>query len=93
RVLVTLEAGAVIGELAFLTKRPRATNVIAVDDVTIFTISSASMEKLDLSVQMKIKDQLIRILVSRLDETTQKFSQQKEINQTLVRALRDMGTR
>lgn len=68
RIIATLEAGTVMGELSFLTNRPRSTNVTATTKVVCFTLNSETMKLLDSSMQHKIKDQLIDILVRRLDE-------------------------
>lgn len=65
--LATLEEGSVFGEISFLTHRPRTANVIARDDVTAFILESHSLERLDPVIQLKIKDQLIAILVQRLE--------------------------
>ncbi|MGN7613221.1 cyclic nucleotide-binding domain-containing protein [Magnetococcales bacterium HHB-1] len=78
-VIATLKPGAVFGEISFLTKQPRTTNVIANEDITVFTISGhKEMRTLDLSLQNKIKDQLINILVKRLDA----------MNSTLIKLMR-----
>ncbi|MEO5376831.1 MAG: cyclic nucleotide-binding domain-containing protein [Magnetococcus sp. DMHC-6] len=78
-ILATLESGAVFGELSFLTNRTRSTNVIAQGEVTVFKLDSHDiLKKMNLSLQNKIKDQLIDILVHRLDD----------MNQTLLGVLR-----
>ncbi|MBF0625870.1 MAG: cyclic nucleotide-binding domain-containing protein [Magnetococcales bacterium] len=85
--LATLEPGAVIGEMSFLTGQPRATNVIAREEVTAFRIASQEMESLDVRMQMKIQHQLILILVDRLGQVNQTLAKQKQANQTLAKAL------
>ncbi|MBF0262906.1 MAG: cyclic nucleotide-binding domain-containing protein [Magnetococcales bacterium] len=90
RILATLEAGAVVGEVSFLTRRKRTTNVIAFGETTVFRIDSYSMtrEHLDQALQTKIKNQLIEILVRRLDDANKALAAQKEANLTLTKALR-----
>ncbi|MBF0164993.1 MAG: cyclic nucleotide-binding domain-containing protein [Magnetococcales bacterium] len=78
RVITYLEPGTVFGEISFLTQRPRTTNVIANEKMICFTITSETMHDLDSQMQHKIKDQLIEILVQRLDQ----------MNQTLLNLVR-----
>ncbi|MBF0272404.1 MAG: cyclic nucleotide-binding domain-containing protein [Magnetococcales bacterium] len=91
RVITLLEPGAVIGEVSFLTKRSRTTHVIAVGEAIVFRIDSYSMnrEHLDPVLQTKIKNQLIEILVRRLEETNTALTIQKEANMVLTKALRE----
>lgn len=91
RVIATLKSGAVVGEVSFLTKRTRATNIIALGEVVAFRIDPASMSRarLDPALQDKIKHQLIEILVKRLEETNKSLVAQKEANLTLAKALRE----
>ncbi|NGZ06297.1 MAG: cyclic nucleotide-binding domain-containing protein [Magnetococcales bacterium] len=97
RILAMLAPGAVIGEISFLTKRKRTTNVIAFGEATVFRIDAYSMnrERLDPGLQTKIKNQLIELLVSRLEECNKNLLAQKEANVTLTKALREqvMGER
>ncbi len=68
KVLGTIDSGAVIGEIAFLTGRPRTASVISKGKVIVFRVDRSAMDKLECSLQMKIRDQLIEILVDRLDQ-------------------------
>ncbi|HIJ83874.1 MAG: hypothetical protein HW380_2579 [Magnetococcales bacterium] len=67
-VLATLGGGTVMGELSFLTRRLRSSNVVAAEKVVCFSLNSETMSQLDSGMQHKIKDQLIEILIGRLDE-------------------------
>ena len=89
RILVTLDTGAVIGEISYLTKRKRATNIIANGDAIAFRINRETLEKehVESSLIAKISDQLIEILVRRLEETNQALATQKETNAVLTQAL------
>ncbi|MBF0614606.1 MAG: cyclic nucleotide-binding domain-containing protein [Magnetococcales bacterium] len=78
RVITILEPGTVFGEIAFLTQRPRSTDVVANEKMICFTINGETMAQLDSQMQHKIKDQLIEILVQRLDQ----------MNQTLLNLVR-----
>ncbi|MBF0294560.1 MAG: cyclic nucleotide-binding domain-containing protein [Magnetococcales bacterium] len=71
KVIATLEPGTVVGEISFLTNRPRTTNVIAAEKMICFTINGQTMAELNTHMQHKIKDQLIEILVQRLDNMNQ----------------------
>ncbi|MEO5332853.1 MAG: cyclic nucleotide-binding domain-containing protein [Magnetococcus sp. YQC-5] len=89
-VITTLQPGAVVGEISFLTKRTRATNIIAVDEVIAFRIDPYSMnqERMDPALQTKIKNQLIEILVKKLENTNKALLTQKKANLILTKALR-----
>ncbi|MBF0437916.1 MAG: cyclic nucleotide-binding domain-containing protein [Magnetococcales bacterium] len=91
QVIATLQPGAVVGEVSFLTKRKRTTNIIASGEVIVFRIDSYSMnrERLDLALQTKIKNQLIEILVQRLEATNKALGIQKKSNFALSKALRE----
>lgn len=67
-VLATLGQGAVVGEIAFLTRKPRTTSVVANEPVTAFRLDGAALAKMEPVMQLRIKDQLIAVLVRRLEE-------------------------
>ncbi|MBF0435426.1 MAG: cyclic nucleotide-binding domain-containing protein [Magnetococcales bacterium] len=67
-VLAVLGGGTVMGELSFLTRRPRSSDVTATEKVVCFTLNSETMAQLQSSMQHKIKDQLIEVLIGRLDD-------------------------
>lgn len=74
QTIATLEPGAVIGEISFLTKRPRTTNVVAVEESTAFRLDNASLKTMEPNVQLRIKDRLIEVLVQRLDQMNEVLS-------------------
>ncbi|MBF0136981.1 MAG: cyclic nucleotide-binding domain-containing protein [Magnetococcus sp. DMHC-1] len=90
-VLAVLGVGSIIGEMSFLTKQPRGSNVIAREETTVFRIDGSEMGALDLGLQLKIKDQLIKILVERITHMNTDLARQKLANQTLVAALAKFG--
>ncbi|MEO5349748.1 MAG: cyclic nucleotide-binding domain-containing protein [Magnetococcus sp. YQC-3] len=69
--LATLPAGAVVGEIAFLTNRVRTSNVVAAEKTTCFAIDRASLEEMELAIQLKFKDELIESLIKHLDTANQ----------------------
>ena len=65
--IAKLKAGAVFGEIAYITKRTRTTSVIADGDVIALKIHTNDIDTLLPSIPTKLKDQLIEILVNRLE--------------------------
>ncbi|MBF0141877.1 MAG: cyclic nucleotide-binding domain-containing protein [Magnetococcales bacterium] len=88
-VIAVLDPGAVMGEISFLTHRQRSTNIVAQGEVTTFRVDGQTMERegLDPVLQVKVKQQLIEIVVRRLEETNQALVRQKEMNHALAKAL------
>jgi CRP/FNR family transcriptional regulator, cyclic AMP receptor protein len=72
RVLGTLGANEIFGELSVLTNEPRSATAIALESTTCLTVSDDEikerMKSADLFVQA-----LIRILINNLKETTNRF--------------------
>lgn len=66
--IATLKSGAVFGEISFLNRKPRPTNVIAKDKVSILRLNGDLFSKLKSSTQIKLKDQYIELLVGRIAE-------------------------
>ncbi|HAT49325.1 MAG: cyclic nucleotide-binding domain-containing protein [Nitrospirae bacterium] len=87
-VLAILGAGAVLGEMTFLSGHPRSTHVIAEEGVTVFKVNQHTMNRLDAHLQVKILRQLTEVLIGRLEKLTNDMVQQKRINETLTLALR-----
>ncbi|MBF0425201.1 MAG: cyclic nucleotide-binding domain-containing protein [Magnetococcales bacterium] len=92
-ILAILEAGTVIGEMSFLTKHPRASNVTTCEETIVFRIDGSEMQALDIGLQLKIKDQLIAILVDRVTHVNADLARQKLSNQALAAALAKLGDR
>ncbi|MGN7613220.1 cyclic nucleotide-binding domain-containing protein [Magnetococcales bacterium HHB-1] len=86
--LAQLKAGSVIGEMSFLTKAPRTSNVVAKQEVIAFRIDGKMMAQQDPSLQVKTQNQLLKLLVHRLEQVNADLAKQKEINTTLIKALR-----
>ncbi|MBF0187999.1 MAG: cyclic nucleotide-binding domain-containing protein [Magnetococcales bacterium] len=66
--ITTLEPGSVFGEISFLTGQSRTTDIVAIEDLLVFKVDDPSiLARMDLSLQLKIKDKMIEVLVSRLE--------------------------
>ena len=72
--IATLKPGDVFGEMSFLTKKPRHTDVLADKDVLVIRMDDDFFEKIDLVMKDKIKDYLIELLISRLDQMNEAIS-------------------
>ncbi|MBW2176075.1 MAG: cyclic nucleotide-binding domain-containing protein [Deltaproteobacteria bacterium] len=69
-----LKAGSVFGEISFLTRRARQSNVIAEENILVIKIDDDFFSKLDLAMRDKIKNYLIELLASRLDSMNEALS-------------------
>ena len=65
--IAKLKAGAVFGEIAYVAKRKRTTSVIADGDVIALKIDAKNIDALKPAIPTKLKDNLIEILVKRLE--------------------------
>jgi len=75
--LAVLAPGAVFGEVSFLEKRPRTTSVIALEESTVLKMDGQMIQRLNPLLLNKIKDQLIDLLISRLDAMNARMTGQK----------------
>lgn len=67
-MIATLKPGAVFGEISFMNRKARSTNVIAKGKASILRLNGELFSKLKSSTQIKLKDQYIELLVSRIAE-------------------------
>ena len=65
--ITKLKAGAIFGEIAYVAKRKRTTSVIADGDVIALKIDTKNIDALKPDIPTKLKDNLIEILVRRLE--------------------------
>ena len=65
--ITKLKAGAVFGEIAYVAKRKRTTSVIPDGDVIALKIDTKNIDALKPAIPTKLKDNLIEILVKRLE--------------------------
>ncbi|MFQ5451113.1 MAG: cyclic nucleotide-binding domain-containing protein [Nitrospinaceae bacterium] len=66
--ITTLKPGAVFGEISFLNRCPRPTNVLARGKVKVLMLNGELFKTLSNSTQIKLKDQFIKILTDRIEE-------------------------
>ena len=76
--VATLKAGAVFGEISFLANTPRTTNVICEDSVVALKMNPEMLKEIGPALELKIRDQLMKILIRRLDQ----------LNEALIRNIR-----
>jgi CRP-like cAMP-binding protein len=72
--VAVLKAGSVFGEISFLTRRPRQSNVIANENLLAIKIDDAFFEQLHPEMRDNIKNYLIELLASRLDSMNEALS-------------------
>jgi CRP-like cAMP-binding protein len=73
--LAILNEGTAFGEMSLISKRPRATDVIAYQgEAMTLRIDEKFLEEVPAEIQSKIKDKIIVILVNRLDDMNAKYS-------------------
>ncbi|KMP11766.1 hypothetical protein UR09_02435 [Candidatus Nitromaritima sp. SCGC AAA799-A02] len=65
--LSELKPGAVFGEISALISRPRTTNIIAAEETLVLRLDSELQKILGPELGCKIKDQLVKILILKLD--------------------------
>jgi CRP/FNR family transcriptional regulator, cyclic AMP receptor protein len=69
-----LNAGSIFGEISLISQRPRNTSAIASSNqVVVMKITEKLIEKFNFSIQRKIQNQLIHILVERLENMNEQF--------------------
>jgi len=71
--LAQLKEGEIFGEIAFKTRRPRFSDVIAEEECLVFRMDDALLGKLSPDLQIKIKDQIIDVLIARLEDLNQRL--------------------
>lgn len=67
RPLANLNPGDCFGEVSFLTERRRTTTVNALVDSIVFEVDRVTLKHFDASIREKLKDNLIKVLVNRLE--------------------------
>lgn len=72
--LAVLMPGDCFGEISFLTDRPRTTSVVAESNCIIFEIDRPTLNILDISIREKLKDNIIKVLVKRLDQMNEQVA-------------------
>ena len=72
--LARLVPGAMFGEITMKAKRPRSSSIEADNDVIVFKVDGQLMDQLSLEMIIKIKDQIIGLVITRLDEMNHRLS-------------------
>jgi CRP-like cAMP-binding protein len=85
-VIHTLNPGDVFGELSFLSKRPRGTNIVAKTDVMVLQFHVEFFDKLAVEIREKLKDQFLHILINRLDNMNDSVVQLKSEMEAIFQA-------
>ena len=67
-IINTLTAGALFGEVSFLTQTPRTTNILTKSSAKVLKLDSKMFEKLKPETREKLKDKFITVLVNRISE-------------------------
>ena len=67
KVLAQLKRGDLFGEVSFISLRPRTANVITVGQVIVIRMAGDQLHTLPHVIQNKIQEQLVDLLVKRLD--------------------------
>ena len=69
-----LDPGSIFGEISLISQRPRNTSAIASSNqVLVMKITEKIIEKFNFSIQRKVQNQLIHILVERLEDMNEQF--------------------
>jgi CRP/FNR family transcriptional regulator, cyclic AMP receptor protein len=69
-----LKAGSIFGEISLISQRPRSTSAVASSNqVVVMKITEKIIEKFNFSIQRKLQNQLIHILVERLEEMNEQY--------------------
>lgn len=72
--LAQLVPGAMFGEITMKAKRPRSSSIEADNDVTVLKVDSQLLDQLSPELIIKIKDQIIDLVITRLDEVNNRLS-------------------
>jgi CRP-like cAMP-binding protein len=72
--LAQLVAGSIFGEITMKARRPRSSSIEADEEVTVFKVDSQLIDQLDPKMIIKIKDQIIDLVITRLDEVNNRLS-------------------
>jgi len=66
--LTQLAPGALFGEITMKAQRPRTSSIEADEEVTVFKVDALLIDKLSPWLIMKVKDQIVNLVITRLDE-------------------------
>ena len=66
--LAYLMQGAIFGEVTLRNQRVRNSNVMADEECVVFKIDNQLVDQLSVELLVKVKNQIIELLIDRLDE-------------------------
>ena len=66
--LAQLAPGDLFGEITMKAQRPRISSIEAEEEVTVFKVDALLIDKLSQRLIINIKDQIIDLVITRLDE-------------------------
>lgn len=69
--IAELNPGAVFGEISLLSEHPRTTNIVADTEVLVLKIDPDFLKRVGPELECKVKDQLIKVLVLKLNRMNQ----------------------
>ena len=72
--LAQLVPGSIFGEVTMKAKRPRTSSIEADNDVTLLKVDSQLMDQMSPELAIKVKDQIIDLVITRLDEVNNQLS-------------------
>ena len=72
--LAQLVPGSIFGKITMKAKRPRSSSIEADNEVTLLKVDSQLMEQLSSELTIKIKDQIINLVITRLDEVNNQLN-------------------
>ena len=69
-----LKAGSIFGEISLISRRPRNTSAIVTSNqVVVMKITNEIYEKFNFTIQRKIQNQLVQLLVERIEDMNEKY--------------------
>ena len=66
--------GSIFGEITMKAKRPRSSSIEADNEVTLLKVDSQLIEQLSSELTIKIKDQIVNLVITRLDEVNNQLN-------------------
>ena len=73
QIIGSMKQGDCFGEIAFITRKPRAATIAARTDVTLMSVSTSLMDKASLETQLHYYRIFLENLIKRLSQATDKM--------------------
>ena len=74
KVIGVMKQGDCFGEIAFITRKPRAATIMARTDVSLMVVNTSLMEKASIETQLQYYRIFLENLISRLSQATDKMT-------------------